>query len=334
MNSLLISVIIPVYNARPYLRRCLDSVLSQTYTQLEIILVDDGSTDGSGDICEEYIKKDTRIKVLHQENRGQSAARNAGLDIARGDCVGFVDADDWIYPHMYRDLLESIEKTGADIAQCRYICADADLPSEDFCYSDILLLKGPDIIQAAFLETVSWSLCDKLYRAELWKTVRLPAGYIYEDNLVLMDLFSKNLCLAVTDKIGYYYDVSGLSTTRGKKGILHMRSAEKLCRLWEEYIVRQKDTSGNIDMAICKSIPCYRWLAEENDEIDRPALRRHNANMHKIFSRHYRVAKKSEKYRAEPPAKKLLWLIYYCSPALSNYLIKVYHETLRGDGNG
>lgn len=334
MKGPLISVIIPVYNAEPCLRRCLDSVLSQSHTHLEVILVNDGSRDISGAICDEYAGRDGRIRVVHRENGGQSAARNAGLDLVTGSYIGFVDSDDWIYPDMYRDLLELIEKTGADIAQCRYVCTAPDLRAENSRRPGVRLFEGPDVMQAAFLEMVSWSLCDKLFRACLWNTVRLPLGFIYEDNLVLIELFSGRLCIAVTDKIGYFYDVSGLSTTRSIKGLSHLKSTEKLCLLWEEYIARQNDLSGNIDMAICKNIPCYRWLVEENAEIDRQALLRHTANMHGIFSRHYRAARKSEKYRMESPAKKLLWLIYYYSPALSNRLVKIYHEVLRGERSG
>lgn len=100
----LISIIIPVYNVEHYLDKCLESVCGQTYTNLEIILVDDGSTDKSGEICDAYAAKDARIKVIHQENVGQSAARNVALEVAQGDFLGFVDSDDWIEPDMYRFL--------------------------------------------------------------------------------------------------------------------------------------------------------------------------------------------------------------------------------------
>ena len=104
----LISVIVPVYNVAAWLPRCVDSILAQTYENLEILLVDDGSTDGSGNICEEYAKKDTRIRVLHKENGGLSSARNAGLDAAAGAYIGFVDSDDWIAPEMYAELRRTL----------------------------------------------------------------------------------------------------------------------------------------------------------------------------------------------------------------------------------
>ncbi len=116
----LISVIIPVYNVERYIRRCLDSVLAQEGVSLEVILVDDGSTDSSGAICEEYAKKDGRIRVLHQKNGGLSSARNAGLAVAGGEYVGFVDSDDWIAKDMYAYLLRLIQTFHADVSVCDY----------------------------------------------------------------------------------------------------------------------------------------------------------------------------------------------------------------------
>lgn len=111
----LISVIIPVYNMEKYLRRCLDSVLAQDYTNLEILVVDDGSTDGSWAICQEYARKDARITVIHQENGGLSAARNTGLDRATGAYIAFVDSDDYILPNMYSAMLACKNREDADI---------------------------------------------------------------------------------------------------------------------------------------------------------------------------------------------------------------------------
>lgn len=113
-----ISVIVPVYNVGEYLRQCVDSILSQTYSNLEIIAVNDGSTDGSGAILDEYREKDIRLIAIHQENQGVSAARNKGLDVATGDYIAFVDADDYIHPEMYEKLVKALEDNQADISFC------------------------------------------------------------------------------------------------------------------------------------------------------------------------------------------------------------------------
>lgn len=114
----MISVIVPVYNVKPYLKKCVDSICNQTYQNLEIILVDDGSTDGSGEMCDEYAKIDSRVVALHQKNAGQGAARNYSLEKAHGEWIGFVDADDWIDRNYYEKLVRAAETSGADMACC------------------------------------------------------------------------------------------------------------------------------------------------------------------------------------------------------------------------
>lgn len=116
----MISVIVPVYNVEPYLEEAIESVIHQTYTDLEIILVDDGSTDDSGKICDRYQKKDSRIKVVHQENRGLSAARNAGLDICKGEMIAFLDSDDAFCTDMLQKMSDAMLESGADIVECNY----------------------------------------------------------------------------------------------------------------------------------------------------------------------------------------------------------------------
>ena len=122
----LISVIVPVYNVAEYLSRCVDSILAQSYGNLQIILVNDGSSDDSGRICEEYAKKDTRIQVIHQKNGGLSSARNAGLDVSSGQYVGFVDSDDWIEPEMYEEMLALMERNAAQLVCAGRYDVDGD----------------------------------------------------------------------------------------------------------------------------------------------------------------------------------------------------------------
>ena len=117
----LISVIVPIYNTEKYLKKCLDSIINQTYKNLQIILIDDGSGDNSGEICDEYATKDSRIQVIHKQNAGVTAARNDGLDMATGDYIGFVDSDDWIEPNMYEEMMANLIKTGADFVHTGFI---------------------------------------------------------------------------------------------------------------------------------------------------------------------------------------------------------------------
>lgn len=119
MNDL-ISIIVPVYNVEKYLNKCIDSIINQTYKNIEIILVDDGSTDNSGKICDEYLLRDSRIKVIHKNNGGLSSARNEGINISSGEYIGFVDSDDWVEPNMYEEMYKKILYSNADIVDCGY----------------------------------------------------------------------------------------------------------------------------------------------------------------------------------------------------------------------
>lgn len=182
----LISIIIPVYNVEKYLPACLDSVLAQTYRNLEVILVDDGSPDGSGAVCDAYAAKDSRIRVIHQENGGASAARNAGLDLASGSFIGFIDPDDYIEPDMYEILYEQLQSSGADVAQCGYVWEEEGKEDVFFHNSgEVKLYNGPYCIQELLtVEKPWWAVWNKLYRSKLFQELRFN-----EDLRVGEDIF-------------------------------------------------------------------------------------------------------------------------------------------------
>lgn len=176
----LVSVIIPVFNVAPYLREALDSVVQQTWPHLEIIIVDDGSTDGSGKICDEY-RADARVQVIHQENRGLSAARNAGLDRAVGEYIAFLDSDDAWRPDFIRKLMGAMEN--ADIAICQYEVHRLKLDTRGQIHP--AAQKGfysrKEALRALVEGTINVSVWNKLYRKELWTEIRFPEGHNYED---------------------------------------------------------------------------------------------------------------------------------------------------------
>ena len=126
-----ISIIIPIYNVKEYLKRCVDSVLNQSYKNIEVILIDDGSTDGSEKICDEYAKKDKRVVVVHQKNSGVSASRNKGIELATGKYIGFVDSDDYIHKDMFEKLYNSLISTSSSISMCNYQLLDVDEKPND-----------------------------------------------------------------------------------------------------------------------------------------------------------------------------------------------------------
>lgn len=174
------SIIIPVYNSEKYLFRCIDSVLNQTRSDFELILVDDGSKDQSADICKQYAKKDDRIKYIRQENAGVSAARNNGISIASGDYIGFVDSDDEICPDMYETLLREAEKNGADIVLCDAVTVYSNGTTEEDTLPNLLpdkIIKTEEIYPEQLLYTAG-SACRCIYKKTLFedKNIRFPVG--------------------------------------------------------------------------------------------------------------------------------------------------------------
>lgn len=176
----MISVIVPVYKVEPYLRQCVESVLNQTYRDLEILLIDDGSPDRCGEICDEYARKDNRVRVFHTENRGLSAARNLGLREARGEYIGFVDSDDWIEEEMFEVLLKRIEETGADISECGVWFVYPKRTVE----ADGLLEKAftkEEALAALIFNNLKSFAWNKVYRKDLWDGIFFPEGHVFED---------------------------------------------------------------------------------------------------------------------------------------------------------
>lgn len=203
----LISIIIPVYKTEQYLRACVDSVLAQTYQNLEVILVDDGSPDGSGTICDEYAARDPRVRVIHQENGGSSAARNAGLDAAKGAYIGFVDADDYIEPNMYQALYRRIQETGADIAQCRHraVAENGSLLAISPDAEDGVLDRK-EAIKGLFTGPVQFVDWDKLYSRDILGDIRFDLRYpICEDMLFNYQLLKKSKRIALMRDVYYTY---------------------------------------------------------------------------------------------------------------------------------
>lgn len=211
-----LSIIVPVYKVEKYLPRCIDSILAQTFGDFELILIDDGSPDGCGRICDEYARKDKRIVVIHQKNMGVSAARNAGLDIARGRYIGFVDSDDWIEPQMYEVMMDAIRENGADMAVCgvRYADEDgkftrADMLSEGVYSRDGLL---EDVF--AMPNRLGGGCCNKVFDASKIASVRFKVGMtIAEDALYLFDCFMRiDGAVKIGDALYNVYERCGSAT--------------------------------------------------------------------------------------------------------------------------
>ena len=189
-----ISVIVPVYNIEKYLERCVQSICNQTYQKLEIILVDDGSTDGSGALCDQLAQKDERIKVFHKENGGSSSARNLGLQNATGEYIGFIDSDDYIEPTMYEKLLSAILKFQVPMAQISRDEIDEDGNRRpDVCVppAEIWLITNHDMMEQLLMHKGDCSFCTRLTHKSLFENRQFPENKLNEDFYLLSDMLTE-----------------------------------------------------------------------------------------------------------------------------------------------
>lgn len=225
INGGLVSVIIPIYNVSDYLERCVNSVVNQTYHNLEIILVDDGSTDRSGEICDLFAERDKRINVIHKENGGLSSARNAGLEKASGDFIAFIDSDDWIEPDTYEYMLSLIMKYGVDIAdiECQYAYSEHDIIK--MAKEHIEVYRGRDVLWNYFdrglrlQNSAPYSVWRKMYKRKLLKSKSFPEGKNSEDLLFNYEVLKAADSIAVSSSVKYHYfqNTDGISIGPLKK---------------------------------------------------------------------------------------------------------------------
>lgn len=205
----IISIMIPVYNTSQYLERCINTVINQTITNIEIILIDDGSTDGSGQICDKYAKNDSRIKVIHKSNGGLASARIAGIENARGEWLGFVDSDDWIDSNMYQELYETVlGQIDIDVAIGGYVEEKDEHTVHVFDSGNKRIMEPCEALLDMFeSRDYNWSLCDKLYRHSLFDKYMVkswPRGY-GEDTYINWHVFNKCRKIYYSPIMGYHY---------------------------------------------------------------------------------------------------------------------------------
>jgi glycosyltransferase involved in cell wall biosynthesis len=249
-QNALISVIVPVYNVERYLPECVESLRAQTYANLEILLVDDGSPDRCGAICDEYAAKDSRIKVIHKPNGGLSSARNAGLDIARGDYIGFVDSDDYVKPEMYARMISAAESHSAEVCVCRGITQDERgrfgnaSPSE--CEEPVVF-SGTQMLERLVYTgmpkyVVAWN---KLIAAPILEKIRFAEGKRHEDDFFVHQLYGACKKTVIIDDVLYVYRIRSDS-------IMHERITVKRLDAVEALIerIRYLCLRGNRELAI------------------------------------------------------------------------------------
>ena len=221
----IISVIVPVYNAEAYLDRCVRSILAQTMGDFELILIDDGSPDRCGEMCDAYAKSDPRIRVIHQANAGQAAARNRALDIASGEYFAFADSDDYVHPQSFEILLSNARTHKAKISVGSYqsVTGLVDHPHLDSVPSQSW--NGKEFLRHCLIDSVDkkpWVLWDKIFHRDCFKTLRFPEGRIYEDNAIVYRTIYEAETVADCDAKLYYYFFNESSTVNQSFRLKHL----------------------------------------------------------------------------------------------------------------
>ena len=323
----IISIIAPVYNIQEYLSQCLTSICNQTFPDLEIIVVNDGSTDGSGKICDKFALKDPRIRVIHQANKGVSAARNAGLQMAQGDYLAFVDGDDWIESDMYELLLEQLVKQEADIAVCSHYKDKGGKSKARYQSGAIHALTRNDALKALaqdkWLRNYVW---DKLYKRQLFENLTFPEGCIYEDLAINYQLFFRANKVVVVDTPKYHYVLRQGSALRSRynpqkelqlfQAVCQQDAFYRQHNLWEKtplLVVKRgihlldhlsmlppSDETKHIRELVNQKIASYKNLGEKElgcSYTIKLWLQTHSPELYRKCYRMFRILFKSKKHR-------------------------------------
>ena len=241
----LVSVVVPVYNISEYVSKCLESVLSQGYENLEVIVVDDGSTDESGRICDEAAKRDARVKVYHRKNGGLSSTRNFGISKARGKYVALIDGDDFVKRDFVGAMVDAAEKSGAEVAICGY---DEFVPEEKVLSGKEVAIKL--LVEQENMEIVAWN---KLYRRELFDEIKYPAGEKHEDSLTTYKILAKAKKVCYVPKSLYCYVKRSGSIMSEVKLVERLGARHKAAKEAVKYFREDKDLRQAAEVAILTS---------------------------------------------------------------------------------
>lgn len=274
MSQPLVSIIVPVYKVEPYLRRCLDSIVNQTYSNLEIVLVDDGSPDNCPLICDEYAAKDERIVVIHKENGGLSDARNAGIGICKGEYVSFVDSDDWISEFFVEILLRELVQNSADVSIANYERVTDLHPSMPPKRLDmeIEVLNSRQSIEKLWSKgnTTFIISCGKIYKASLFAGIRFPKGKIHEDEYTTYKLLYRSKKSVFLDvPLYFYFQRNDSIMASARPDVLNILDA-----MIERYQFFKKNNESHI-MGLCLQDLCWDILFAYSQCNINPALKKY-----------------------------------------------------------
>ena len=271
MREMFVSIIVPVYNVEQYLKECIESILAQTWKNFEVILVDDGSTDSSGKICDEYSQKKEFISVIHKKNGGLSSARNAGIDVAQGDYLAFIDSDDVVHPRYLSELVAIVKREKADLAACNFCVGSlcrwknfSEVKYDIRCNEDVLKkMNDNDVVV-----TVAWN---KLYHAKFFREygLRYPVGKIHEDMFLTPQILYYTKKMVITNEQLYFYrqrENSIMNSSFSIKQLDALDAIEFRIELFQHWN-KQYLQASEYESYIRKSNELYKKMKEEETDL-------------------------------------------------------------------
>ncbi|NNL80818.1 MAG: glycosyltransferase [Flavobacteriaceae bacterium] len=262
--SHLVSVIVPIYNAESYLPRCIDSIVNQTYKDLEIILVNDVSTDSSGQICDKYAARDSRIVVIHKEkNEGSSCARNSGLDIAKGDYISYVDSDDYLNTSMIEIMMGYMLANDLEIIECNF-----SRKNRNKTFDDKLYIEDPVTATKRILAGSGFSVWRRIYKMSLVKDLRFIPGLIHQDVFYTMDVLKIISRIGYLNSSLYYYNTDNESVIRSNYTLRKIKTGIKATEYIMDNVVDKEQLKEALDNYVTIYYTDHYFLLSRNTEVD------------------------------------------------------------------
>ncbi len=306
-----ISIIVPVYNTEKYLSCCISNILDQTFCDFELILVNDGSTDSSGKICDEFAVTDNRIRVIHKQNGGASDARNCGIDAAQGEWIMFFDSDDCFEPDIVQKLYDAVQRENADMAVCSIDLFNEDCLDEKYIPDHFVvtpgMFSGSEILATGYIPTIYVTPWCKIFRKSLFDNLRYTVGRICEDEAIIHRILHRCKKIVVINDILYHY-------RQIQSSVSHTVSPKKLDALfafYDRFFFYTENKIQNADVVLNSyfwNLDNYYFRVEKNSE-SAPRLRECMKNTRKLIPYYLRVKDISIKER-------LLKLVFCISPSL------------------
>ena len=273
----LVSIVVPVFNVEKYLSSCIESILRQTLRDFELILVNDGSTDGCGEICEQYTRQDCRVRVIHKTNGGLADARNAGIKAASAQWIAFIDSDDVINPFMFEIMINAGNRFNTPIVCCRFhhFKDDCDILNEmTNSSSDVAcnprILQGMSMFEWYLQSSGADSACNKIYRRDLFEGISFPVGKINEDSFTTYKLLDKAQQICILQNQFYYYRNRPNSIMRSNFSVRRLDAVEAISELYcfikQKYPRLKKNASERLILCVIRIIDDYIWYCKNPED--------------------------------------------------------------------